>query len=123
MKPTTINKNLNKHTIPITSAQEEKSLKEVAGTYTAELAPGCCHTFHGHVGRNYILALTDLDGDYTATVKVWEKDDCDPEIKTVEPLIGKSMYVKMGNNGIRVCNVSNEQSPGRPRILASLYHA
>jgi len=101
----------------ITSGQEEKSLKEVSGTYTAELAPGRCHTFHGRVGRSYILTLTDLDSDYTATVKVWEKDDCDPKVITLYPYAGKSIRVKFSNNkGIKICNVSNEQSPGRPRV-------
>lgn len=102
-----------------------KDLEQVKGTQNAEIKPGSYTTFLGQEGRNYILSLTDMDGDYPATISVFDMDwgHLVKKVK-VEPFTATSVIVKMGKgNGIRVYNESPQPTKGRPAINASLYHA
>lgn len=109
----------------LTMKNVAKSLQESAGKQEARIAPGSYATFYGQEGRNYIVALTDLDGDYPAKVSIYDMD-WGNLIKTVDiqPFTGTSVVVQMGKgNGVRIYNESNQPSPGRPVVNASLYHA
>ncbi|QMV16879.1 hypothetical protein [Vibrio spartinae] len=98
---------------------------ENVGTQHAEIKPGKYTTFYGKEGRNYIIALTDMDDSYTAVVEIYDMNwGHRVERVSVAPFTGESVMVTMGEgNGVRVYNVSNEQSPGRPTVNASCYHA
>jgi hypothetical protein len=111
---------------------ETLNIKEVAkkskvsnAKQLAEILPGCSVTFYGQEGRNYLLALTNIDGDYPAIVSVFDMD-YDTLIKTVtiQSFDATSVIVEMGKgNGVRVYNQSNEPTAGRPAVNASLYDA
>jgi P pilus assembly chaperone PapD len=106
-------------------AEISKNLQENISTQHAEIRPDGYTTFTGKEGRNYMLALTNMDDSYTATVEVYDMD-WGNLIRTVniEPFTAESVVVEMGKgNGIRVYNQSNEKSPGRPIVNASCYHA
>jgi len=106
-------------------AEISKNLQENIGTQHAEIRPESYSTFTGKEGRNYMLALTNMDDSYTATVEVFDMDWGNLIRKvTIEPFTAESVVVEMGKgNGIRVYNQSSQQSPGRPIVNASCYHA
>jgi hypothetical protein len=102
-----------------------KKSKEFVANQQAEILPGYSTTFYGQEGRSYIVALTDIDGDYPATVSVFDMDyGTLISTVTLEPFTAKSVLVEMGKgNGVRVYNQSNQPTAGRPTVNASLYHA
>lgn len=90
-----------------------------------EIMPGYSTTFYGQEGRNYLVALTNIDRDYPAIVSVFDMD-YGTLIKTVtiQPFDGSGVIVEMGKgNGVRVYNDSNQPTAGRPAVNASLYDA
>jgi|TARA_B110000037_G_C16976049_1_gene447087 hypothetical protein len=102
-----------------------KNAFENKGTQSAQIKPNGYTTFYGQEGRNYIVALSNMDGDYPATISVYDMDWGNLiETVTIQPFTGKSIMVTMGKgNGVRVYNQSNEPTSGRPEVNASLYHA
>ncbi|PXX95199.1 hypothetical protein DF185_22390 [Marinifilum breve] len=102
-----------------------KNLVESSSSQHAEIKPGGYTTFYGKEGRNYILALTDMDASYPATIEVFDMDWGHlVETVVIEAIQTETTMVKMEKgNGIRVYNQSNAESPGRPCINASLYPA
>ncbi len=111
--------------------EDKLSLKEASGIQielrsiqTVQLAPGQAHTFFAKEGRKYRVVATNIDDSYEAYTTIYDGDWGHLAGKlNLAPFESGSVGVDMAKqNGVRVYNQSNEQSPGRPRISYTLYN-
>lgn len=89
------------------------------------LSPGEWHTFKAKPGRNYMVAVNNMDDAFTANrVAIYHKERNNHVTNlSVAPLRTETAFAEMTTRGIRVYNRSEAGAPGRPRVLVSVYSA